>query len=76
MDSGHWQDAHARPWLPSQRELGVVAGKPSIPLCPIKALAGPPRSPQAPRGRAAICPHSRSLGPDGGPFQATKSSDL
>lgn len=42
MDGGHWRRAHARPWLRSQCELGTVAGKLSIPLCPIKSLGGPP----------------------------------
>lgn len=39
MDGSHWRGAHARPWLWSQRELGTVVGKLSIPLCPIKSLA-------------------------------------
>lgn len=77
MDSGHWRRAHAGPWLQSQCELGTVAGKLSIPLCPIKSLAEPaPASSWAPRGGASICPRLRLVRPDGGCFQATKSSDL
>lgn len=45
MDGGPWRCAHARPWLRSQCELGTVAGKLSIPLCPIKSLAEPPLPP-------------------------------
>lgn len=47
MDGSHWQGAYARPWLQSQCELGTVAGKLSIALCPIKIP-----------GRAA-CPRCR-----------------
>lgn len=76
MDGGHWRGARAGRWLRSQCELGTVAGKLSIPLCPIKSLAELPPPPPAPRGGPPICPRPRRRGPDGGCFQATKSSDL
>lgn len=56
MDSSRWIDAHTRPWLRSQHELGIKVGKLSIRLCPIRIP-----------GRVAH-PHQRRLPVEGHQF--------
>ena len=58
----------------------VSSGRRRVSSLALSALYSPwqscPQSSQAPRGGAPVCPRLRLLRPDGGYFQATKSSDL